>query len=453
MFAFAACSEKPTPDQDDQQQTETPGEQPEEPGDEPGEPDIPETFEWPNDEDAFDYGLNKDESKTAEMMGFLDYFNSGENIPSTMNYQITLDKVTYCGNETKLYNNPRMSCNRAKTFENIGGISLPTATTQHFYFKINRPGTLSFFPRYNNFLEDTKIYVAIVTTAGDKVEGKFLFEGNAVVKSSNQGDQNKPECRISVAVTEADMKGITEAATIYVFHKNGSAGEQMSYYPITWTSEAVGQTTQRQAKFLLAGDSLVTEYKEDAAPQTGWGQCLAAALGGNVSVVNIARGGESVVSFVENEKWDNLMSQTVRDDIVMIQFMHNDQKSVDIDTYKSYLKRFISDVRAKEANPVLVTSVLRRQFKDGLPTRNLGEFPIAMRAVADETDTPLIDCEEWSYGWLTELGADGAADYYILNKRDPEKNDETHFTKEGAEFVAEFIADELVRLGIWTAAE
>ena len=108
-------------------------------------------------------------------------------------------------------------------------------------------------------------------------------------------------------------------------------------------------------------------------------------------------------------------------------------------------------MRERGANPVLVTSVLRRFFdSNGDPQRSLGDYPDAMRAVATETGTPLIDCEQWSYGWLKGLGPDGSVPYYIIDKRDPTANDNTHFTKEGAEIVADFIAGEIVRLGIWT---
>ena len=421
--------------------------EPEEPGD---------ATVWPNDSIAFDYGVRSGNSKIANMTGFLDAgIANGNNIPASMNYQITLDKVTYCGNETKFYNNPRMVANRAKLFEDVGGISLPKSTTQNFFFKINRPGTISFFPRYNNVNNDPVIVVALVTVSGDVVTGKYLFAGKPETKSNNQNDQNRPECRITVDITEDDMKGITEAATVYVFHKD--VGENLSYYPITWTVAVTGiSTTPSQGKILLAGDSLVTEYNESAAPQTGWGQCLDSALGGDVKVNNHAIGGESTKSFIDSGKWAKLMDDTVRGDVVMIQFMHNDQKTAETHatdpatTYKENLKKFIKEVRDRGANPVLVTSVLRRSFhSNGDPIRNLGDYPDAMRAVSNETDTPLIDCEEWSYNWLKGLGFDGAEPYYVTNKRDSEAMDNTHLTKDGAEIVAKFIADEMIRLGVW----
>ena len=466
FFTIAACAEdsKSAPEQNDQEQTETPGgEDPgDEPGDEPGEnpggeQEPPAVFEWPNDPEAFDYGMSIGSSKVADMTGFeAAGIPHSTAIPSSMGYQVTLDKITYCGNETKFWNTPRIVTNRAKAFETIGGVKIPSATTQHFFFKVNRPGKLSFFPRYSNSPTETVFVVALVTTTEEGVNAKYLFTGTPATKSSAEADRNKPECRISVDVTEEDMKGITEAATVYVFHKDVS--ETLSYYPITWTSEVISSPeTQLKGKFLLAGDSQVTAYSDEAYPQAGWGEYLSEALGGGVQVNNHAIGGESTKSFRDSGKWARLMEETVRGDVVMIYFMGNDQKTDEAHatdpatTYRDNLRGFLNDVRAKGATPILVTSVLRRMFhSNGLPQRNMGEYPAAMRAVADETNTLLIDCEEWSYNWLSGLGFDGAEPYYVTNKRDPEKMDNSHFTEEGAAIVAGFIAGELVRLGVYT---
>ncbi len=225
---------------------------------------------------------------------------------------------------------------------------------------------------------------------------------------------------------------------------------------VSWGEDPVGAV--KKPKILLAGDSLVTEYPESAAPQTGWGQCLAEALGGNVQVRNHAIGGESTKSFIDEGKWDAVLAETRRGDIVMIQFMHNDQKKqsashyADAATdYKDNLTRFILDVRAKGGVPVLVTGALRRYFhSNGLPQRTLGDYPAAMREVAQATGTPLIDCEQWSYEWLSQLGPEGSVPYYVMDKRNPEAMDNSHLTRDGAQVLARKIAQDLRDLEIWT---
>ena len=216
------------------------------------------------------------------------------------------------------------------------------------------------------------------------------------------------------------------------------------------------RSSRRKPKILLAGDSAVAEYGEVSAPQQGWGQRLSEALGGEVQVCNYAIGGESSKSFIDSGKWNRLCENIRRGDIVIVQFMGNDQKQDEAHktdpntTYKQNLVKFIDDIRSKGGVPVLMTSVLRRQFtSEGILRRNMGAFPKAMREIAEETGTNLIDGEEWSYNWLTELGEAGAEPYYIVYKRGATKPDNTHFTKEGAEIVAKFIAGELIRLGIW----
>lgn len=225
---------------------------------------------------------------------------------------------------------------------------------------------------------------------------------------------------------------------------------------VSWGEDPVGAA--KKPKILLAGDSLVTEYPESAAPQTGWGQCLAEALGGNVQVRNHAIGGESTKSFIDEGKWDAVLAETRRGDIVMIQFMHNDQKKnsashyAEASTdYKENLTRFVREVRERGGVPVLVTGVLRRYFhSNGLPLRGLEGYPDAMREVARETGTPLIDCEQWSYEWLSQLGPEGSVPYYVMDKRNPEAMDNSHLTRDGAQVVASKIAQDLRDLEIWT---
>ncbi len=226
---------------------------------------------------------------------------------------------------------------------------------------------------------------------------------------------------------------------------------------LTLLGEDNGLGKTHKPKILLAGDSLVTEYPESAAPQTGWGQCLAQALGGKVQVRNHAIGGESTKSFIDKGKWDAVLAETGPGDIVLIQFMHNDQKKESAaryadsaTTYKDNLNKFISEVREKGGVPVLVTSVMRRFFhSDGRPRRSLGDYPAAMREVAAATGTPLIDCEQWSYERLSQLGPEGSAPYYVMDKRNPEAMDNTHLTREGATIVAQKIAQDLRDMGIW----
>ena len=475
-FTLSACTEKQMPDQgkDDQGQTETPGEDNgQTPGEEPGT-DTPAVFEWPNDPAAFDYGIDQNESRRADYGSNQLPSNTTGAIPSAM----TVDDITYGPGGT--YYGNRVTVDQVKQhgadcwaedYMNIVPVK------NYHSFKINRPGTLTFYQacasKDGDVIRVPTYYLTLVTTVNGVTTARIVDEviptevaearpGNAYEKDSATGELKYKNYFVTLTVSKEDMEGITEAATVYLFHQNPSYNTLLvHYYPLTWTSNAETNASQRKPKFLLAGDSLVRYYKDTEAPQTGWGQCLANALGADVKINNHAVGGESTKSFYDSGKWEGLIQTVLRNDIVLIQFMHNDQKTdeahatIAATTYKDYLKLFINETREKGGVPVLITSALRRQFDSntGLPRRSLGDYPKAMREVAEETNTPLIDCEEWSYQWLSELGEEGSEPYYVVYKRGAENPDNTHFTKEGAELIAEKIAADIKALGIWTPQE
>ena len=472
LFALASCTEKQMPDQgkDDQGQTETPGEDNgQTPGEEPGT-DTPAVFEWPNDPAAFDYGIDQNESRRADYGSNQLPSNTTGAIPSAM----TVDDITYGPGGTFWGN--RVTVDQVKKhgadcwaedYMNIVPVK------NYHSFKINRPGTLTFYQacasKDDGVLRVPTYYLTLVTTVNGVTTARIVDEviptevtearpGNAYEKDSTTGELKYKDYFVTLTVSKEDMEGITEAATVYLFHQNPSYNTLLvHYYSLTWTSNAETNPSQRKPKFLLAGDSLVTEYGESSYPQAGWGQRLAQFLGEDVKVRNYAVGGQSTQSFINEGKWENLVSTVLTNDIVLIQFMHNDKNSSRDGyrteagtTYNANLKKFISETREKGGVPVLVSGLLPRQFNaDGTAKRILGDFPDAMRTVAEETETPLVDVEQWSYQWLTELGEENSVPYYLMDKREPDKMDNVHITYDGADVVAKYIADELDRLGVW----
>ena len=194
------------------------------------QPDEPEEETiWPNDEDAFDYGLSVGASKTADMSGYINYVATN----ASLSAPITLDKVTYCGNESRFREKPCFIANRAKLFTKIDGLDFPTTATQNFFFKINRPGTISYFPRMTNANNSPRYIVAIVKETESGTSAKYIFDGLPKTRSTSESDKDKADCRITVDITAEDLQGITEPATVYVFHLD--VGDVTSYYPFTWT--------------------------------------------------------------------------------------------------------------------------------------------------------------------------------------------------------------------------
>ena len=99
---------------------------------------------------------------------------------------------------------------------------------------------------------------------------------------------------------------------------------------------------------------------------------------------------------------------------VLIQFGHNDQpgkrSSTDLTTqFPANLRAYVAEARARGTRPVLLTPLTRRHFKGGQLQNTLVPWADAVRAVAAETGTPLIDLNASSADLVQRLGAMEAA--------------------------------------------
>ncbi|WP_255947932.1 rhamnogalacturonan acetylesterase [Streptomyces odontomachi] len=186
----------------------------------------------------------------------------------------------------------------------------------------------------------------------------------------------------------------------------------------------------------LAGDSTVCD--QPTAPYTGWGQMITTAVGPGAVIANYADSGESSGSFLANSVlFPALLSQVRADDLVFIQFGHND-KQTSASAYRSNLTSMITQVRAKGGVPVLVTPPVRRLF-DGdtltptaLHINGLGvDLPAEMRAVGAAQQVPVIDLTAKSKALVESLGPDTSAELYLRSSVDG-VTDNTHFSQYGA---------------------
>jgi lysophospholipase L1-like esterase len=161
----------------------------------------------------------------------------------------------------------------------------------------------------------------------------------------------------------------------------------------------------------IAGDSTVTD--RDGGGDVSWGQLLPRFLKAGIAVSNQAQSGETLKSFANALRLDKILSQMKKGDYLFIQFAHNDSKKnwpqtyVEPETtYKAYLKVYIAEARLRGATPVLVTPMDRGNRGTGEPTHSHGDYPQAMREVAEEKHVPLIDLYNMSIAFYEAAGAD-----------------------------------------------
>ncbi len=208
----------------------------------------------------------------------------------------------------------------------------------------------------------------------------------------------------------------------------------------------------------LCGDSTMAEKDlSKGSPERGWGMMFPNFFDEGVSVINYARNGRSTKSFIDKGQWDDVMAALQPGDYVFIEFGHNDAKESDPEryaapwgAYQDNLRRFIDETRSKGGIPVLLTPVARRWFKEAGLDRNChGDYPAAMKAVAEEKGVTLLDITTPTLDWIESLGDEASRPYFMHLAPGkyacaPEgKTDNTHTVASGARKVTEIVCDKI----------
>lgn len=164
----------------------------------------------------------------------------------------------------------------------------------------------------------------------------------------------------------------------------------------------------------------------------------------------MARSGRSSKSYSDEGHWAKVLA--AKPDYVLIQFGHNDQpgkgparETNPATTYRANMTRYVEEVRAAGAQPVLVTSIVRRNFdaQGKIKLDLLVPYVEEVRKMAVELRVPLIDLYALTKDQAERLGPAGSAE---LGVRDPNgKLDTTHLGPKGQQEIGRMAADELIR--------
>jgi len=158
----------------------------------------------------------------------------------------------------------------------------------------------------------------------------------------------------------------------------------------------------------IAGDSTSTDQPRE--PYNSWGQMLPRFFKPEIAIANHGESGESLKSFIAENRLSKLEDVMKSGDWLFIQMGHNDQKEKGegvgaFTTYKASLKQFIAAAHARGATPVLISSINRLTFDpEGRITNSLGDYPEAVRQTAREEDVALIDLNAMSKLFYEALG-------------------------------------------------
>jgi lysophospholipase L1-like esterase len=199
-----------------------------------------------------------------------------------------------------------------------------------------------------------------------------------------------------------------------------------------------------QTNITLVGDSTVAEGG-------GWGPGFRAALAGKANVRNLARNGRSSKSFRDEGAWTPAIDGSAN--FILIQFGHNDcpgkgpeRETLPATTYRENLTRYLNEARAAGATPILVTSIVRRNFtpENTIKPDCLIPFVAQTRLLAAQTNTPLIDLYALTRELSETLGPQ-ASDTLGPATKDG-KPDRTHLSPKGQQQIGAIAAREFLRL-------
>ncbi|MCM1356015.1 MAG: rhamnogalacturonan acetylesterase [Staphylococcus sp.] len=233
------------------------------------------------------------------------------------------------------------------------------------------------------------------------------------------------------------------------------------------------------------GDSTMANKPLDKENQErGWAQMLPIYLEGPVKVDNHAVNGRSSKSFIDEGRWDKVRSLIRPGDYVIIQFGHNDEKAKSPDrytipgsTFDDNLRKFVTEAREKGATPILMNSIVRRNFpargiaaaetddrqktwKDGLQNYPAegdtlvdthGDYRIAPRNVAEEMGVTFIDMNTLTHELVQGLGRDASRELFmwmpvgVYEFAPKGRIDNTHLNVLGGIIVSRIAADAIAR--------
>ena len=202
----------------------------------------------------------------------------------------------------------------------------------------------------------------------------------------------------------------------------------------------------------LAGDSTVTDQASGQFPYTGWGQMLSLFLSENITVANHARSGRSSKSFIRESRLNRIAKRIRKNDYLLIQFAHNDEKdngggTRPFTTYQEYLKRYLDLARRHHAHPILIAPMHRRFFdKNGHIVNTHGDYIEGMRQLALKEKVPFVDLAMLSKVYFEELGEERSKQVFLWARPGQYENlpegaeDNTHFSEQGAIEIAKLVA-------------
>ena len=295
-----------------------------------------------------------------------------------------------------------------------------------------------------------------------RAENRRLFEQKVVLKKGKTqtfsfivnkrsvdipaytiGDKERPVSKVKIKPGEVGSFSWDDKLTLEF---NGGAPCVQS---ITIEPDTTALTV-----FLCGNSTVVDQGKE---PWASWGQIFPFWFNDRIAVCNVAESGLTAGTFLAQNRLEKILSMMKPGDYVFCEFGHNDEKEKGPGTgawyhYTVNLKKFVDQVRLKGGNIIFCTPTQRRFFEGGTIRNTHGDFPDAMKTVAQREDVPVIDLNASTKVLFETMGVEGskkllvhykAGDFPWMQK---DFADNTHFNPFGAYEVSKLVVMGLKQL-------
>lgn len=217
----------------------------------------------------------------------------------------------------------------------------------------------------------------------------------------------------------------------------------------------------------IIGDSTVKNTTGTAANSLwGWGSIIHEQFDTTkISIENHAIGGRSSRTFINEGRWDKVLSKLKKGDYVLIQFGHNDSGPLDdtarargtlrgigdeskvifnpklksqeeVYSYGHYLRKYVADAKAKGAIPILCSLVPRNSWKDNKV--NASDYVSWAKQTAGTAQAYYLPLNEIISASYQNMGAEKVKLFFPV--------DHTHTNKDGAALNAKLLAQGLQEL-------
>lgn len=233
-----------------------------------------------------------------------------------------------------------------------------------------------------------------------------------------------------------------------------------SLLPALLSAQEGGLDSRKPTLFII-GDSTV---RNSTKGQVGWGTPISRHFDSTrIAIANRALGGRSSRSYLREGLWGKVATELKPGDFVIMQFGHNDNGLLDegkarasikgnreegrevtiketgvketVHSYGWYLRRYISDAKAKGATAIVCSLVPRNIWKDGKVVRASESHGKWAREAAEQGGAFFVDLNEIVARRYEGEGQQKVAAEYFTGA------DHTHTSEAGAEVNAACVVE------------